>query len=313
MFNETTCYTILIKNRTVATNALLERKGERIALLITKGFRDALEIGYQARPKLFDLAIQKPDALYSEVVEVEERVTMEDSAKDPLPYEVDLESDPHLTAGRSGDVVRILTPLNIEKTRQSLKDLRSKGYKSICICFAHSYTYPDHENLAAQIAQEEGFTSISASSSLLPMIKMISRGMSASADAYLTPAIKDYARTFKEGFIRNLAGARCQFMQSDGGLVDINRLTGLRSILSGPAGGVVGYAKTSYQSSDQVPVIGLDMGGTSTDCSRFGGELEHVFETTTAGVTIQCPQLDINTVAAGGGSILSCELNPDDT
>ncbi|CAH0054766.1 unnamed protein product [Clonostachys solani] len=291
---------------TVATNALLERKGERSALLITKGFKDALEIGYQSRPKLFELAITKPEVLYSEVVEVDERVTMEDSTKDPFPAgSLKLNSNPALRVGQSGDIVRILDPLNIASTRKSLEDLRQRGFESISICLAHSYSFPDHENAIRDMAQEMGFTSISTSSNLIPMIKLISRGMSATADAYLTPEIKRYISNFRKGFKGNLEGARVQFMQSDGGLVDISAFSGLRAILSGPAGGVVGYAKTSWHADDRVPVIGFDMGGTSTDVSRFGGELSHVFETTTAGVTIQSPQLDISTVAAGGGSILS--------
>lgn len=288
----------------MATNALLERKGERSALLITKGFRDALEIGYQARPKLFDLAIKKPDVLYSEVVEVDERVTVEDSAKDPFPDPINVASDPALRVGKSGDIIRILESLDIDSTRKSLEELLAKGYKSICICLAHSYSFADHENAIRDLATELGFSSISTSSNLIPMIKLISRGMSATADAYLTPEIKRYVSNFRQGFKGGLQGTRCQFMQSDGGLVDVDKFSGLRAILSGPAGGVVGYAKTSWHPDDRVPVIGFDMGGTSTDVSRYGGDLGHVFETTTAGVTIQSPQLDINTVASGGGSIL---------
>lgn len=292
--------------RTVATNALLERKGERSALLITKGFKDALEIGYQSRPKLFDLAIKKSEVLYSEVVEVDERVTMEDSTKDPYsPCSIDVESDSALRVGQSGDIIRILEPLNIESTRSSLETLLRKGFESICICLAHSYSFPDHENSIRDMAQEMGFKSISTSSNLIPMIKLISRGMSATADAYLTPEIKKYISNFRKGFKGALQETRVQFMQSDGGLVDVSTFSGLRAILSGPAGGVVGYAKTSWHPDDRIPVIGFDMGGTSTDVSRYGGDLSHVFETTTAGVTIQSPQLDISTVAAGGGSILS--------
>ncbi|KAI1085566.1 Hydantoinase B/oxoprolinase-domain-containing protein, partial [Whalleya microplaca] len=296
---------IIRMGTTVATNALLERKGERCALLITKGFRDALEIGYQARPRLFDLAINKPGVLYSEVYEVDERVTMEDSTKDPMLGGIDIESDPALRKGKSGDIVRILEPLNIDNTRRSLQELFSKGFRSICICLAQSYSFPDHENAVRDLAGEVGFTSISTSSNLIPMIKLISRGMSTTADAYLTPEIKRYVSNFRQGFKGGLQDTRCQFMQSDGGLVDVEKFSGLRAILSGPAGGVVGYARTSWHQDDRVPVIGFDMGGTSTDVSRYGGELGHVFETTTAGITIQSPQLDINTVASGGGSILA--------
>ncbi|KAH9887497.1 Hydantoinase B/oxoprolinase-domain-containing protein [Xylariomycetidae sp. FL2044] len=298
------CIGVIRMGTTVATNALLERKGERCALLITKGFRDALDIGYQARPMLFDLAIKKPDVLYSEVTEIDERVTMEDSTKDPIQGAIDVASDPSLRVGQSGDIIRILEPLNIESTKKSLQTLHGRGFRSICICLAHSYSFREHEDAIRHLAKDIGFTSISASSSLIPMIKLISRGMSATADAYLTPEIRRYVSNFKCGFKDNLANIRCQFMQSDGGLVDVEKFSGLRAILSGPAGGVVGYAKTSWHPDDNVPIIGFDMGGTSTDVSRYAGDLGHVFETTTAGVTIQSPQLDINTVASGGGSIL---------
>ncbi|KAI0020597.1 Hydantoinase B/oxoprolinase-domain-containing protein [Xylariomycetidae sp. FL0641] len=299
------CIGVIRMGTTVATNALLERKGERSALLITRGFRDALEIGYQARPKLFDLEIKKYGVLYDEVVEVAERVTMEDSTKDPSLAPSHLVSDPALRVGRSGDIVRILEPLDVEATKRSLQGLYDRGYRSVCICLAHSYSFPDHEIAASELARDIGFRSISTSSSLIPMIKLISRGMSVTADAYLTPAIRRYVSSFRSGFTDGLRDTRCQFMQSDGGLVDVGKFSGLRAILSGPAGGVVGYAKTSWHHEDRTPVIGFDMGGTSTDVSRYGGELSHVFETTTAGVTIQSPQLDINTVASGGGSILS--------
>lgn len=175
------------------------------------------------------------------------------------------------------------------------------------MCLAHSYTYPQHELRIAEIAKEIGFTHISLSSQVAPMIRLVPRGMSATADAYLTPTVKRYIDGFTKGFeggFQRPGETKCQFMQSDGGLADFRRFSGLRAILSGPAGGVVGYAKTSYDPEDGTPVIGIDMGGTSTDVSRYAGQLEHVFETTTAGVTIQSPQLDINTVAAGGGSIL---------
>jgi 5-oxoprolinase (ATP-hydrolysing) len=182
-------------------------------------------------------------------------------------------------------------------------DLYNKDYRSIAVCLAHSYTFPQHELQIAEIATEIGFSHISLSSQLTPMIKLMPRGMSATADSYLTPTVKRYISGFYGG-LASENDLRCQFMQSDGGLVDFKRFSGLRAILSGPAGGVVGYAKTSYDFKDGTPVIGFDMGGTSTDVSRYAGCYEHVFETTTAGITIQSPQLDINTVAAGGGSIL---------
>ena len=198
-------------------------------------------------------------------------------------------------------------PQDEQEVTQSLRDLFNEGFRSIAVCLAHSYTFPDHELRIAQIATDMGFTHVSVSSQLTPMVKMITRGMSAMADAYLTPVMKSYVENFRGGFLGGLednSKTNCQFMQSDGGLVDFRRLSGLRAILSGPAGGLVGYARTTYDLADKKGIIGFDMGGTSTDVSRYAGSYEHVFETTTAGITIQSPQLDINTVAAGGGSIL---------
>ncbi|KAJ5716328.1 hypothetical protein N7493_008239 [Penicillium malachiteum] len=295
---------------TVATNALLERKGERHALLITKGFKDALKIGNQSRPKLFALNIQRPDVLYEDVIEVEERVTIEDYQQNPTPDKESLEraldSDPCLMRGVSGEVIRVLEPLNELSTRNSLQTLYDSGYRCIAVCLVHSYTFQNHELSIERIAKEIGFTQISLSSQLLPMIKMTSRGASATADAYLTPVIQRYIEGFRAGFKDGLRSAdtRCEFMQSDGGLANFEKFTGLRAILSGPAGGVVGYAGTSFDETERNPVIGFDMGGTSTDVSRYDGKLEHTFENTISGVTVMAPQLDINTVAAGGGSIL---------
>ncbi|KAL4938920.1 hypothetical protein BDV06DRAFT_231453 [Aspergillus oleicola] len=295
---------------TVATNALLERKGERHALLVTKGFKDALLIGTQSRPKLFALNIQRPDVLYEDVVEVDERVTVEDYQQNPCPDEATLQaalgSDPALKKGVSGQVIRVLEPLDERSTRDSLQKLYDKGYRSLAVCLVHAYTFQDHELAIERIAKEIGFTQTSLSSQLLPMIKMTSRGASATADAYLTPVIQRYIEGFRSGFKDGLRGVdtRCEFMQSDGGLATFDRFNGLRAILSGPAGGVVGYAGTSYDPTDRKPVIGFDMGGTSTDVSRYDGKLEHTFENTISGVTVMAPQLDINTVAAGGGSIL---------
>ncbi|KAL4753744.1 hypothetical protein BDW72DRAFT_201227 [Aspergillus terricola var. indicus] len=266
---------------TVATNALLERKGTKHAFLVTKGFRDLLEIGYQSRPRLFDLSIVKPEVLYSEVPGV-------------------------LIKSSRGDMIRILKSLDESAVRQTLKELRTRGFDTLAVCFTHSHVFPHHENRVERLALEEGFKHVSLSSAVAAkMIKMVPRGSSSSADAYLTPEIKTYLTGFAKGFEGgNLDGVRCDFMQSDGGLVSHDRFSGLRGILSGPAGGVVGYARTSYDASSGTPVVGFDMGGTSTDVSRYGGTFEHVFESNTAGVTIQSPQLDINTVAAGGGSIL---------
>lgn len=285
---------------TVATNALLERKGERCALLITKGFGELLQIGHQTRPHLFDLDIKKADVLYSKSIEIDERVSVD----------VELAEDKHIgttVQGLSGDTIRILKPLDEDEVTKALLELWNDNYRSIAVCLAHSYTFPQHELRIAELAKEIGFTHISLSSQLTPMIRLVPRGMSATADAYLTPTVKRYIDGFSSGFegtLENAKSTRCQFMQSDGGLADFKRFSGLRAILSGPAGGVVGHAKTTYDPKDGIPVIGFDMGGTSTDVSRYSGKYEHVFETTTAGITIQSPQLDINTVAAGGGSIL---------
>ena len=309
---------------TVATNALLERKGEKIALVVTKGFKDCLTIGNQSRPKIFDLAIHKPDVLYSEVVEIDERVTLEDYAEDPMrtitKAEVKAGTEQARTAelvmGLSGEAVRILRRPEEEVIKKQLQQVYDNGIRSIAVCLMHGYTFPDHEAMIGRIARDLGFQHISLSHELMPMIKLVSRATSVCADAYLTPAIKKYINGFQQGFAGGLGarsvkaeegdrGARCEFMQSDGGLVDVENFTGLKAILSGPAGGVVGYAITSYDEETKIPVIGFDMGGTSTDVSRYGnGRYDHTFETTTAGVTIQSPQLDINTVAAGGGSML---------
>ncbi|KAI0171142.1 hydantoinase B/oxoprolinase [Pestalotiopsis sp. NC0098] len=309
---------------TVATNALLERKGERIALVVTRGFKDCLTIGNQSRPKIFDLAIRKPDVLYEQVVEVDERVTLEDYAEDPERTQSKAEAKTGeqgadtatLVTGLSGETVRVLRRPEDDGIRKELQAVYDRGIRSVAVCLMHGYTFPDHEALVGRIAREIGFEHISLSHELMPMIKLVSRATSVCADAYLTPAIKKYIQGFQKGFEGGLGtrsvidekgskGARCEFMQSDGGLVDVDRFTGLKAILSGPAGGVVGYAITSYDEKTKTPVIGFDMGGTSTDVSRYGeGRYEHVFETTTAGVTIQSPQLDINTVAAGGGSRL---------
>ena len=304
---------------TVATNALLERKGERIAMVVTKGFKDCLEIGNQSRPKIFDLAIRKPEVLYEKVIEIDERVTLEDYAEDPERHVTktdDSSADEALVRGLSSEAVRVLKRPSKDTTKSQLQGLYDEGFRSIAVCLVHGYTFPDHEALVGQVAHEIGFEHVSLSHELMPMIKLVPRATSACADAYLTPAIKKYLAGFQAGFEGGLGtesvrkesgakGARCEFMQSDGGLVDVDLFSGLRAILSGPAGGVVGYALTSYDPNTKTPVIGFDMGGTSTDVSRYGsGRYEHVFETTTAGVTIQSPQLDINTVAAGGGSRL---------
>ncbi|KAF8632122.1 hypothetical protein AX15_002022 [Amanita polypyramis BW_CC] len=317
---------------TVATNALLERKGHKHALLITKGFKDLLLIGNQSRPKIFDLNIRRPPPLYSSVIEVDERVTLVGYTSDPLSEEHaihfnsdggikrgyrgngwdkvgDAEGPGEIVRGLSGEAVRVIKKPDLESVKSDLDRLYADGYRSLAIVLVHSYTYPTHEHLIGQLARSIGFTHVSESAALLPMIKMVPRGVSSTADAYLTPILKEYLDGFFQGFddkLRdaNVDGPRVEFMGSDGGLLDLKNFSGLKSILSGPAGGVVGYALTSWDREDGRPVIGLDVGGTSTDVSRFDGRYEVVYETTTAGVTIQSPQLDINTVAAGGGSRL---------
>lgn len=224
---------------TVATNSLLERKGSKHAFLVTKGFRDLLKIGYQSRPRLFDLDIVKPDVLYSDVREIDARVTIEgfDEDVDGL-FKSDTEIPGVLVRGISGDMVRILKPLDENAIRKALKELRTAGFDTLAICLTHSHIFPDHENRVKELAVEEGFSHISLSSAVAAnMIKMVPRGSSASADAYLTPEIRRYLSRFAAGFEDgNLEGVRCEFMQSDGGLVSHNSFSGLRGILSGPAG-----------------------------------------------------------------------------
>ncbi|OCH85181.1 5-oxoprolinase [Obba rivulosa] len=318
---------------TVATNALLERKGHKHALLITRGFKDLLLIGNQSRPKIFDLNIRRPPPLYSTVVEVDERVTLVGYTSDPKAEEHavqfdedgrvvrryrgrgwdgvgDAEGPGEIVRGLSGEAVRIMKRPDIEAVKEDLQRLYDEGYRSIAIVFCHSYTFPEHERQVGALAREVGFRHVSESSQLLPMIKMVPRGVSSTADAYLTPILRDYLDGFFNGFDEKLRDGRLrsprvEFMGSDGGLLDLKNFSGLKSILSGPAGGVVGYALTSWDEKRRRPIIGLDVGGTSTDVSRFAGRYEVVYETTTAGVTIQSPQLDINTVAAGGGSCLN--------
>jgi len=227
---------------TVATNALLERKGTRHAFLVTRGFKDLLEIGYQSRPRLFDLNISKPEVLYSCVCEVDERVTIEgfDEDVDGLFPATD-EVPGVLERGTNGQLIRILKPLDQQKLTRQLQDLRSQGFDTIAVCFAHSYAYPHHEARAGGLAIDAGFTHVSLSSEVAAnMIKMVPRGSSATADAYLTPEIKKYVAGFRIGFEGgHLDDVRCEFMQSDGGLVRHDRFSGLKGILSGPAGKTV--------------------------------------------------------------------------
>ncbi|KAJ9089144.1 hypothetical protein DSO57_1015859 [Entomophthora muscae] len=274
---------------TVATNALLERKGSRMALVTTQGFADMLEIGTQARPDIFDLSCRRPELLYEKVVEVEERV-------------IPATKGEGLVDTISGEKIRIIRSPDLKKIKHLLMQLQRDGIEAVAVCFLHSYLFPDHEKQVGQLAREVGFSQVTLSSELTPMVKAVPRGQSACVDAYLTPHIRDYLDSFAKGFKGNIEG-KLLFMQSDGGLSDATRFSGLRAILSGPAGGAVGCARTAYD-AEQLSVIGFDMGGTSTDVTRFDGEYRHVFETVTAGVAIQTPQLEIVTVAAGGGSRL---------
>lgn len=280
---------------TVATNALLERKGADSALVITAGFGDVLQIGNQDRPNLFDLRVEKPELLYLEVIEVEERIRLlradESSAEEQLE-------------GITGERFAVLAKPDLESLRPRLQALLGQGIKSLAVVFMHAYACPQHEQSVGQLALELGFEQVSLSSQVIPMVKLVSRGDTTMVDSYLTPHIRDYLQSFKKGFSDNLESTKLLFMQSDGGLSPAEDFTGSRAILSGPAGGVVGYAMTTYNRKTKKPVIGFDMGGTSTDVSRFGGEYDLTFETKTAGVRIQAPQLDIRTVAAGGGSRL---------
>ena len=291
----------------MSTSALLERMGEPVALLITKGFIDLLVIGNQARPNIFDLSVKKLDRLYETVIEIDERITVEGFSEDPEPQPIDAASDDDLVVGLSGEVLRILKRPDYEAVRKDLQALWDSGIRSLAIALMHSYSYPEHEIKIAEIAEEMGFK-ISVSSQLQPMIKIVPRAQSATADAYLSPVTQNYLKGFAKGFLGEFkdekSSRKLLLSQSDGSLTTFNTFTGLRAVLSGPAGGVVGMAKTCYDEKAQIPVLGFDMGGTSTDVSRFGGTYEHVFESTIAEVTIQSPQLDINTVAAGGGSML---------
>ncbi|RNA32525.1 5-oxoprolinase [Brachionus plicatilis] len=271
---------------TVATNALLEGKGDRFCLVITKGFKDLLFIGNQSRPNLFDLSIQMPKILYDDVIEVDERI---------IPYsENDSSHDPErIKTLPNGKKIEILKKPNLDRLEQDLIEIKSKkNISNIAVLLLHSYIYNDHEILIEKLAQKLDFSHIALSHKISSMIRAVPRGLTTTIDAYLTPCINRYLKSFTSSFSSEV---RVLFMQSDGGLTSIN---------NGPAGGVVGYALTSFSKEEQQAVIGFDMGGTSTDVSRYDGKYEHVFETLTAGYTIQAPQLDINTIAAGGGSML---------
>ncbi len=263
---------------TVATNALLERKGERTVLLITKGMRDLLRIGYQNRPNLFDLNIQLPELLYEDVIEIDERVAADGT---------------------------IIAPLDTTKAREALSRAYGKGYRSAAIALMHGYRYTDHEKRLGDMARQSGFAQVSLSHEASPLIKLVSRGDTAVVDAYLSPILRRYVDQVSTALNAHSGGCdSLMFMQSSGGLTDAARFQGKDAILSGPAGGVVGMVRTAAdQGFDRL--IGFDMGGTSTDVCHFAGEFERSFETEVAGVRMRAPMMSIHTVAAGGGSILS--------
>ena len=257
---------------TVATNALLERKGERTLLVTTRGFRDALRIAYQNRPRLFDRHIVLPELLYCAVVEAQERMSAQ------------------------GEVIE---PLNAAHLRIQLKAQFDSGIRSVAIVFMHAYRYEQHEALAAKLASDIGFTQISTSHQTSPLMKFVSRGDTTVVDAYLSPILRRYV----EQVASEMPGVKLMFMQSSGGLTDAHAFAGKDAILSGPAGGIVGMARTA-EGAGHDRVIGFDMGGTSTDVSHFAGQFEREFETQVAGVRMRAPMMSIHTVAAGGGSLL---------
>jgi 5-oxoprolinase (ATP-hydrolysing) len=257
---------------TVATNALLERKGEPTALVITKGFRDALRIAYQNRPRIFDREIVLPELLYTRVIEADERI------------------DAH------GEV---LVPLDEGAVAEELRAVYAEGFRSVAVVCMHGYRYPDHERRIGEIAGEIGFPQVSLSHTTSPLMKLVSRGDTTVVDAYLSPILDRYVAQVS-GELRDV---RLMFMRSSGGLTDARTFRGKDSILSGPAGGIVAMARTS-EAAGFGKVIGFDMGGTSTDVSHYAGEYERQYETLVAGVRMRAPMLSIHTVAAGGGSLL---------
>jgi len=257
---------------TVATNALLERKGEPLLLVVTRGFADALRIAYQNRPKLFDRHIVLPEVLHKQVLEVEERLAVDGT---------------------------VLQALNEAAAREGLQAAYDRGIRAVAIALMHAYRFGHHEARLAALAREIGFTQVSVSHETSPLIRFVARADTTVVDAYLSPVLKRYVDQVAQG----LPGVRLQFMQSNGGLADARAFQGKDSILSGPAGGIVGMARVS-EAAGFDKVIGFDMGGTSTDVSHYAGEFERAFETQVAGVRIRAPMMSIHTVAAGGGSIL---------
>ncbi len=260
---------------TVATNALLERQGDRTVLLITQGFQDALRIGYQHRPQIFARQIVLPEMLYERVIEVQERYSAQGE---------------ELVAISSAEELRLT---------QALQTAYEEGIRGCAIVSIHGYRYPAHEQQVAAIAHRVGFTQISVSHQVSPLMKLVSRGDTTVVDAYLSPILRRYVA----GIAGELTGTKLEFMKSDGGLTDAGRFQGKDSILSGPAGGIVGAVKTCVGAGFD-RIIGFDMGGTSTDVSHFDGEYERTLATEVAGVRLRAPMLSIHTIAAGGGSIL---------
>ncbi|ORY66563.1 Hydantoinase B/oxoprolinase-domain-containing protein [Pseudomassariella vexata] len=288
---------------TIATNALLEHKGDRFAFVTTKGFRDICVIGDQSRPKLFDLNVRKPKALHDAAIEIDERVTIEDYDLNPWPLDKTAAlSDPQVLATPSGELIRVLKRIDRDQVSDQLKTLRDQGYSSIAICLMHAHLFPDHENIVAELAREVGFHYVTTSSETSPVVKLLNRSNSTCSEAYLYPIVRSYVENFESGF--QILPQRVEFMCSDGGLKQAQKFRGNEALLSGPAGGVVGIARSCYDEEDGTPIIGFDMGGTSTDVSRYDGKYDHLTETTIAGRTISTPMLNISTVAAGGGSIL---------
>jgi 5-oxoprolinase (ATP-hydrolysing) len=257
---------------TVATNALLERRGERTLLVITRGFRDALRIGWQARPKLFERRIVLPELLYERVVEADERI------------------------GAHGEVER---PLDEAALRADLAAAYAAGQRACAIVFMHGWRWSAHEQAAARLAREAGFAQVSVSHEVSPLMKLVARGDTTVVDAYLSPILRRYV----DGVAAQMPGVRLFFMRSSGGLAEAHHFQGKDAILSGPAGGIVGMVRTAVAAGHD-RVIGFDMGGTSTDVSHYAGEFERAFDTQVAGVRMRAPMMSIHTVAAGGGSIL---------
>lgn len=257
---------------TVATNALLEHKGDRTLLVVTQGFADALRIGYQVRPRLFDLNIKLPALLYERVIEINERVNADG---------------------------QVLKPLEISKARPLLESAYQEGIRNCAICLMHAYRYPAHEKALAELAQGIGFEQISSSSEVSPLIKFVSRGQTTVVDAYLSAVLLRHVKHISKA----LPGVPLLFMQSGGGLTEAKNFRARDSILSGPAAGIVGVVETSRQAGFE-KIISFDMGGTSTDVSHFAGRYERDFNKQIAGIHLQAPMLNIHTVAAGGGSII---------